>query len=72
MNDLHLRALQYIQNTDGRAMLDDFLDDHEPVGTEIWSELTSQRLVYLNSSQMIRLTSRGEETLLHPPGATSA
>lgn len=72
MNDVHLRALQYIQNTDGRAMLDDFLEDHEPVGTEIWSQLASQRLVYLNSGQMVRLTSTGEETLLHPQITTSA
>jgi hypothetical protein len=72
MKDVHLRALQYIQNTDGRAMLDDFVDDHEPVGTEIWSQLASQRLVYLDSGQMVRLTRKGEEALLHPPKATSA
>jgi len=69
MNDLHLRALQHIQNTDG--MLDDFLGEHDPDGTEIWSQLCSQRLVYLDVGQMVRLTRRGEETLLYPPSATS-
>jgi hypothetical protein len=59
MNSFHLKALQYIQNTNGNATLANFLEDHEPIGQEIWERLLDQRLVHINGAGKVGLTHGG-------------
>lgn len=72
MKQTLLDALQYIENNNGRAMLANFLEDHEPIGPSIWHELNDHSLVYIDSGQMIRLTRSGEAALLSRSVASSA
>lgn len=59
MISTHLKALQYIQNTNGNATLANFLEDHEPIGQEIWERLLDQRLVHINGAGKVGLTHGG-------------
>jgi hypothetical protein len=64
-------ALQYIQNADGKVTLDDFLVEYEPNGPALWDQLCTQRLVYIDSDQVLRVTQGGEAALMSAlaPGA---
>lgn len=59
MNSFHLKALQYIQNTGGNATLANFLEDHEPIGQQIWDALLDQRLVHIDGAGKVGLTHGG-------------
>lgn len=63
-------ALQYIQNADGKVTLDDFFAEYEPNGRALWDQLCTQRLVYIDSDQVLRVTQGGEAALMSAPGAS--
>jgi hypothetical protein len=72
MNSVHLKALQYIQNTAGNARLANFYEDHEPVGLAIWGELRTQGLAYIDSIGIIRLTHDGQAALKSATGSATS
>lgn len=39
MNVMQKQALAYVKNTGGGATLAHFVEDHDPVGTQLWLEL---------------------------------
>lgn len=40
-----LSALQYVANTNGGATKAHFLDDHDPIGSLLWDQLSQAELV---------------------------
>lgn len=72
MNSFHLKALQYIQNTGGNATLAIFLEDHEPIGQQIWDALLDQRLVHIDGAGKVGLTHGGVARLSESRAAASA
>jgi hypothetical protein len=41
-----LKALEYIKNAGGNATGESFMEDHEPIGPQLWQELRNpQRLI---------------------------
>jgi len=57
------QALQYVRNTNGGATLDNFLEDHEPIGKELWQELRHNLYVFEDMNGRIRLTDSGNAAL---------
>lgn len=40
------QALRYVRNTNGGATLADFIEDHEPIGDQLWRDLRHKLYVY--------------------------
>ena len=57
------RALQYIFNTNGGATLANFHEDHEPIGPQLWAELTQKGLACEDSGRVV-LTQAGVKILV--------
>lgn len=63
INQVLLRALEYVRNTGGAALLAQFNEDNEPIGDRLWAELSAAGLVALNADGCIALTAAGRQTL---------
>jgi len=46
MTNLHARALEYITNTGGSPKLEEFDDDHAPIGAALREELKAAGKIY--------------------------
>lgn len=56
------RALQYVKNTGGGATVANFMEDHEPIGDALWSDLTDHGFVKI-ADERIYLTDSGIQQL---------
>ena len=56
---LQLQALAYVGNTGGGATVDIFLEDHAPIGRELWTALLDRQLVQVDRQARIGLTEGG-------------
>ena len=63
LNSIQKRALQYVKNTNGGATKANFIEDHGPIGNELWQDLTAGAYINVSDSGSIVLTSIGEEEL---------
>ena len=63
VNPMQRTALAYVRNTNGGAMLHHFLDDHDPVGAELWHDLRQAGYVCEDAAGVIRLTAAGAHAL---------
>lgn len=54
------KFLEYIKNSAGGATKENFIEDYEPVGQLVWSDLVEQRLVRIQNDK-IYLTAKGKE-----------
>lgn len=57
------QALQYVVNTGANASRDHFLEDHDPIGQVLWTDLELEGLVTLNEHDKIILTDKGHDVL---------
>lgn len=55
LNDLEKTALEYVKNSNGGATLDHFLEDHEPIGPQLWGSLKKFGLVYEDEGGRVRI-----------------
>lgn len=69
LTDMQLKALQYVENTDGGATLDAFNEDHDPVGPLLWNALLARGLVRLGAEGIVYTTEAGIDYLANPPAA---
>lgn len=67
-----LRALAYVRNTNGGATLTHFLEDHEPIGLQLWAELHFLQLAFEDSGGTLHLTKKGDAFLSHEAEYTPA
>lgn len=51
--------LAYVRNANGGATKAHFIDDWEPIGAQVWKELSDAQLVYENPAGIILLTMSG-------------
>ena len=63
MNPTHIRALEYIQNTNYGATLEDFKVDWEPIGNILWKDLLEDKLVLITNAGKVALTPQGKTLL---------
>lgn len=56
-----IQALKYVRNTGGCATKDNFIEDHEPIGHMLWTELHG--LIDINDGGKIQLSPAGEKAL---------
>lgn len=61
MSNIHTKALQYVKNTNGGATKAIFVDDHEPIGLLLWSQLAGK--IRADENGIIWLTEAGEDEL---------
>lgn len=59
MNKQELEALKYVKNTGGGANKDNFIEDWEPIGEELWAALYTDGLVRIDGNGMIYATTAG-------------
>ena len=64
MNEFIIKALRYVENTGGGATKENFIEDFEPIGADLWENIRSQSLVYIEVDGKIFLTTRGALVLL--------
>lgn len=62
-NEIQRDALQYVVNTNGGATRGNFVEDHEPVGRQLWIDLIDHGWVYENQNSYIYLTKKGIKVL---------
>ena len=58
-----IRALEYIQNTNYGATLEDFKVDWEPIGNILWKDLIAKNLVMISNDGKVILTLQGKAFL---------
>jgi hypothetical protein len=63
MNSMELKALRYVQNTNGGATLDNFTEDHEPIGKLLWKNMSGDGLVNVGADGKVQLTEKGKNVL---------
>ena len=63
MKDITKRALRYIKNTGEGATKENFMEDHDPIGEILWSELIG--LVLIDENGKIHLTEAGKQELIN-------
>lgn len=63
LNSIQKRALQHVKNTNGGATKANFIEDHDPIGNELWADLHEGGYVTANSSGIIYLTDAGNLAL---------
>ena len=63
MNDLQRRALEYVQNTGRNATRADFINDHEPIGLNLWTSVNSPGWVATDDTGSIYVTELGEAAM---------
>ncbi|GAB4059155.1 hypothetical protein [Uliginosibacterium sediminicola] len=63
MNQILKKACRYVRNTNGGATSGDFIDDHSPVGHQIWRDLTVAGLVRVDNAGRIFITDAGASLL---------
>ncbi len=65
MNNVITKSLRYIKNTNGGAKLHNFIEDHDPIGMLLWTDLHNQnvKLVREDEDGRLWLTTEGEEAL---------
>ena len=56
MKQHHEKAVRYVHNTNGGATLANFIEDHEPVGQQLWNELMNERLVRIDEQGKIQIS----------------
>ena len=66
LNHLEMRALEYVRNTNGGETKFHFMEDHEPIGPQLWEALRLMGLVTVDTENRIRLTEAGRQTLATP------
>jgi hypothetical protein len=54
-----LEALRYVRNTGGGATRAHFVEDHEPIGHQLWAVLSNQGLIRVDENARIFLTDAG-------------
>lgn len=59
MNQILKNACRYVSNTNGCATKAHFVEDHEPVGEQLWSDLSNAGLVREDEYLRIFLTDAG-------------
>lgn len=62
MNEIELKALRYVKNTKSSATVNDFIEDHDPIGRTLWGSLTKQGLVTTLYGHIV-LTVKGSTAL---------
>lgn len=45
LTDLEKRAIEYVRNTQGDSPLSYFIEDHEPIGPQLVSDLTRKNKI---------------------------
>lgn len=60
-------ALEYVRNTGGHATVDHFVEDHEPIGQQLWSMLLDRGLVMVDERGAIIPTEAGMAELASGP-----
>lgn len=63
LNEVELRALQYVRNTGGGATVAIFMDDHAPIGERLWKVLSLCGLAATNDNGRIFVTAKGAALL---------
>jgi ribosomal protein S19E (S16A) len=63
MNQTLKNAAQYVKNTNGGATRSHFIEDHEPVGVQLWEDLSNAGLVRQDENPRIHLTEAGGKLL---------
>jgi hypothetical protein len=59
-----LAALQYIKNTGGCATLENFYEDHEPIGKMVWTSLVTNGLAtFSDEDRIVKMTEAGRKAL---------
>ena len=53
------RALNYVQNAGGNATVDNFIEDHEPIGSTLFKKLYYERYIFFTSDDFVHLTKKG-------------
>ena len=66
MNAYYINILQQVKNTGGCASRNDFIEDNEPVGEKLLSDLL-YHMVEFNEDGKIVLTDLGERRLAQGP-----
>lgn len=59
------QALEYVRNANGGASRENFVEDFEPVGDQLWDELVSRDLVEERAGRIF-LSAKGERELEQP------
>ena len=54
-NDIHIRALEYIDNTGGEPLIEWFDVDHEPIGPLLRRDLAEMSLTYEKDGRIGRV-----------------
>ena len=52
----HEQAIRYVHNTNGGATLANFIEDHEPIGQQLWDELLAERLVRIDEKGKVQMS----------------
>lgn len=60
------RALEYVRNTGGNASVETFIEDHDPVGKQLWAELTAMGLAVVGDRGKVCVTIAGRARLGEP------
>lgn len=65
LTTMEIRALEYVRNTNGGATVRIFIDDHEPIGFELYNALRDHNpsLITQNSNGAVILTEAGRKML---------
>lgn len=56
-------ALEYVRNTAGHATFNMFVEDHEPIGPQLWGDLNTLGLVRADEQDRVILTEAGQTEL---------
>lgn len=58
-----ISALRYVQNTGLGATPVNFMEDHNPVGAQLWREITNKGYAEVDINGKIYLTNAGRKVL---------
>ncbi len=57
MTDQQIRALEYVRNSNGGATEDDFIEDWEPIGKQLWDDIKD--FIFIDNRKKIYITTEG-------------
>ncbi|WP_433588238.1 hypothetical protein [Pseudomonas koreensis] len=56
MKHHHEQAIRYVRNTNGGATLANFIEDHEPIGQNLWDELMEAGWVCVDEQGKVQIS----------------